>query len=435
MTARRAAGFFMPNREKRIFMTPDLPAPETKSADGEARAAFADFMRGYEAWREENDARLAQIETRLSADAVTEEKVARMEEAMDQAKRRYDRLTLESSRPRLGMPGEETRDPALVEHKAAFDLYVRSGEAAGLKRLEAKALQAGSGPDGGYLVPETVEREVLRRLAGLSPIRAIASMRTISGGLYKRAFSTAGPAAGWVGETAPRPQTASPVLAEMSFPAMELYAMPAATQTLLDDAVVDLDAWIASEVEAAFAEQESAAFVSGDGVSKPQGFLAAATVSNGSWTWGKLGFVATGAPGAFPATDPSDTLVDLVYALKAGYRQNAVFVMNRKTQSAIRKFKDASGNYLWQPPATAGEAATLMQFPVIEAEDMPDIGAGSLSVAFGDFRRGYLVVDRTGLRILRDPYSAKPYVLFYTTKRVGGGVQDYDAIKLLRFGA
>jgi HK97 family phage major capsid protein len=208
--------------------------------------------------------------------------------------------------------------------------------------------------------------------------------------------------------------------------------MPAATQMLLDDAVVDQ--WIAEEVETAFAEQESAAFVSGDGVNKPRGFLASPTVANASWSWGNLGYLATGGP-AFPATNPSDILVELVYALRAGYRQNAAFVMNRKTQGLVRRFKDTNGAYLWQPPASAGAPATLMGFPVVEAEDMPDVAANALAVAFGDFRRGYLVVDRAGVRVLRDPYSAKPYVLFYTTKRVGGGVQDFDAIKLLKFAA
>jgi HK97 family phage major capsid protein len=190
----------------------------------------------------------------------------------------------------------------------------------------------------------------------------------------------------------------------------------------------------ADEVETAFATQEGAAFVNGDGVNRPKGFLAADTVANDVWSWGSLGFVETGAAGGFAATDPADCLIELVYALKAGYRQNASFVMNRRTQSAIRKLKDESGAYLWQPPAVAGQKATLMSFPVVEAEDMPNIEADSFSVAFGDFRRGYLVVDRAGIRVLRDPYSAKPYVLFYTTKRVGGGVQDFDAIKLLKFG-
>ena len=182
--------------------------------------------------------------------------------------------------------------------------------------------------------------------------------------------------------------------------------------------------------------QEGTAFVSGDGTNKPKGFLAYTTVAN---TFvGRGASSATWRPataGDFPASNPSDVLIDLIYALKAGYRQNGVFVMNRKTQATVRKFKDSGGAYLWQPPAIAGGRASLMTFPVIEAEDMPDIAANSYSVAFGDFRRGYLIVDRQGVRVLRDPFSAKPYVLFYTTKRVGGGVQDFDAIKLLKFAA
>jgi HK97 family phage major capsid protein len=216
---------------------------------------------------------------------------------------------------------------------------------------------------------------------------------------------------------------------------MELYAMPAATPTLLEDSAVNIDEWLAGEVEQVFAQQEGTAFVSGDGTNKPKGFLAYTTVANASWSWGNIGYIASGAAGAFAASNPSDVLVDLIYAVKAGYRQNGHFVMNRKTQAVIRKFKDTQGNYLWQPPAQADGRATLMSFPIVEAEDMPDIAANSLAIAFGDFRRGYLVVDRQGLRVLRDPFSAKPYVLFYTTKRVGGGVQDFDAIKVMKFAA
>jgi len=211
--------------------------------------------------------------------------------------------------------------------------------------------------------------------------------------------------------------------------------MPAATQTLLDDSAVNIDEWIASEIDTVFAEQEGTAFVSGNGTTAPKGFLTYTKEEESDWEWGKLGFVLSGAAGAFAASDPSDALVDLVYALKAGYRQNATFVMNRRTQAEVRKLKDDAGNYLWAPPATAGGQATLMGFPVAEAEDMPDIAANSFSIAFGDFRRGYLVVDRMGVRVLRDPYSAKPYVLFYVTKRVGGGVADFDAIKLMKFAA
>ncbi|KAB0264756.1 phage major capsid protein [Microvirga brassicacearum] len=411
-----------------------IPVVETKSTTHDVASAFEDFARAFEAFKDTNDTRLGEIETRLTSDVVTDEKLTRIDAALDDAKKRIDRFMLERSRPPLGVTSDAPRDPAQAEHKAAFHAYMRSGEATGLKRLEEKALSAGSGPDGGYLVPDTVEREVLQRLSGVSPIRAISSVRVISGGQYKRAFSILGPASGWVGETAARPETGGPKLSEMSFPAMELYAMPAATQTLLDDSVVDIDRWIADEVESAFAEQESAAFVHGDGVNKPKGFLAAPTIEDEIWEWGRLGTIQTGGA-TFPATNPSDVLVELIYALKAGYRQNAAFVMNRKTQTAIRKFKDAHGQYLWAPPASLGQSATLMGFPVVEAEDMPDIALNASAVAFGDFKRGYLVVDRAGLRVLRDPYSAKPYVLFYTTKRVGGGVQDYAAIKLLNFAA
>lgn len=412
-------------------MTTANPAPESKAAGADLSLAFDDLRYTLESYRISNDERLAQIESRRGVDPLTEEKMARIDTALDDATRRLDRLTLDRSRPALGR--DEPRDPLVGEHKAAFASYIRSGEAGGLKRLEGKALSAGSGPDGGYLAPSSVESEILRRLSSASPIRSLATVRTISSGTYKKAFSTTGPASGWVGETAARPQTGSPTLAELSFPAMELYAMPAATQTLLDDAIVNIDQWIAEEVESAFAEQEGAAFVSGDGIDKPKGFLAYPTVAETSWSWGNIGVLNTGVAGAFATATPSDILVDLVYALKAGYRQNASFVMNRKTQAQVRKFKDSTGQYLWQPPASVGAPATLMGFPLVEAEDMPNIANNAVALAFGDFRRGYLVVDRAGVRILRDPYSAKPYVLFYTTKRVGGGVQDFAAIKGLKF--
>jgi HK97 family phage major capsid protein len=398
----------------------------------DAVVTHGELMRAFEAFKETNDERLA---AKRGGDVVLEEKLARIDRNIDAQTRRLDEITLKSARPVLGGERTAQRSAAALEHKAAFESYVRSGEASGLRALEVKALSAGSNPDGGYLVPPEVETQIGQRLTAISPIRAIAGQRTISGNVYKKPFMTAGPAVGWVGETDARTQTTSPTLDELSFPAMELYAMPAATATLLEDAAVNIDQWLGQEVEQVFAAQEGTAFVTGDGSNKPKGFLSYTAVDNDSWTWGNLGYVPTGAAGAFPSSSPSDVLVDLVYAVNAGYRQNAVFVMNRKTQSAIRKFKDGQGNYLWQPPAIAGGKASLMTFPVVEAEDMPDIAANALSIAFGDFNRGYLVVDRAGVTVLRDPYTAKPYVLFYTTKRVGGGVQDFDAIKLLKFAA
>ncbi len=410
-------------------------APEHKSGIAYTPRDDYDALRHtFEEFKSTNDERLVALE-RKRGDVLIEEKVDRINAALDLQTKRMDELALRQARPALEGRGKPVSDADSREHKSAFDAYVRGGEAGALRQLETKAMSVGSNPDGGYLVPVELEREIGTRLAAISPIRAISSVREISGSVYKKPFMTAGPATGWVGETDARTQTTSPTLDALSFPAMELYAMPAATATLLDDSAVNIDEWIASEVELTFGVQEGAAFVNGDGTNKPKGFLQYTTVANGSWSWGNLGYVASGAAGAFAASNPSDALVDLIYALKAGYRQNGTFVMNRKTQAAIRKFKDTGGSYLWQPPAQAGGRASLMTFPLIEAEDMPDVGANSLSIAFGDFRRGYLIVDRVGVRVLRDPYSAKPYVLFYTTKRVGGGVQDFDAIKLMKFAA
>ncbi|MBS0536885.1 MAG: phage major capsid protein [Proteobacteria bacterium] len=408
---------------------------ETKSGIPlDAVVTHAEMMRAFEAFKETNDQRLA-LEQKRAGDTLVEEKLARINAALDAQARRLDDMTLKSARPALGFEAKTQRSAHALEHKQAFDAYMRGGDAAGLAALEAKAMSIGSNADGGYTVPDEIEAEIGKRLTAISPIRSIAGVRTISGSVYKKPFMTAGPAVGWVGETDPRSQTASATLDQLSFPAMELYAMPAATANLLEDSAVNIDQWLAQEVEAVFAAQEGAAFVNGDGTNKPKGFLSYTTVANGSWSWGNVGYIASGAAGAFASSNPADALIDLVYALKAGYRQNGNFVMNRRTQAAVRKFKDTTGQYLWQPPAVAGGRASLMTFPVIEAEDMPDIAANSLSIAFGDFSRGYLIVDRAGVSVLRDPYTAKPYVLFYTTKRVGGGIQDFDAIKLMKFAA
>ena len=390
---------------------------------GNVEGMFGEFMQAFEEFKRSNDARLGELEKRGSADVITTDKVERLNQALDNAKAAIDRANIERARPRL----EGGRADAGDEYKEAFAAYVKRGE--------EKALRVGSNPDGGYLVPQETDTAITQLMAALSPIRSIASVRQVSGNVYKKPVTKTGPEAGWVAETGARDETDSAVLDLLSFPTAELYAMPAATAVFLDDAAVDVGQWIAEEVNAAFAQQEGIAFVSGDGTNKPTGFLASTTIAEASWEWGKLGYVATGAAGALPASDPSDVLIDLVYALKAGYRQNASWVMNRKTQGVIRKLKDDGGNYLWQPAATADGKATLMGFDLVEAEAMPDIAANSLSIAFGDFKRGYLVVDRQGVNVLRDPYSAKPYVLFYTTKRVGGGVQNYDAIKLLKFAA
>ena len=406
---------------------------ENKASGTEVADAFDDFMRAFEAYKQTNNERLAQIEDRMGADTVTSEKMARIDAALDEQKRLVDHLAHKAQRPGIGGVNDAF-DPDRMAHKSAFDAYVRKGETHGLASMEKKALTVGTDSEGGYLVPDQTEREIGRLLAEISPMRAISAIREVTGSSYKKPFAITGMTTGWAGETDARPETAAPTLAELEFPAMELYAMPAATGSLLEDSAVDIDSWVAAEVRNAFAEQEGSAFVAGDGVKKPRGFLDYAKVADASWSWGNIGYLPTGVAGGFAASDASDDLVDLVYALKAGHRAKAHWVMNRKTQGEIRKLKDADGTYLWQPPAQAGGQATLMNFPIAEAEDMPDIAADSYSIAFGDFGQGYLIVDRRGIRILRDPYSQKPYVLFYTTKRVGGGVQNFEAIKLLKFG-
>jgi HK97 family phage major capsid protein len=400
---------------------------KTAGPNTEVKQAFDEFLRGFEAFKQSNDERLAGIERR-SADVLAEEKVDRISKALDQQNQRIEALMLAAARPALG--GEKKSfDPALKERKAAFDRYVRKGDANGLDAFELKAMSVGSPGDGGYTVPLEIEQTIDRVLAKASPIRAIASVRQIGGNVYRKPIATAGAATGWVAETDSRPQTDTPPLAVIDFPAMELYAMPAATATLLDDSQVNIEQWLAGEVQIVFAEQEGAAFVSGNGTTQPKGFLSEAIVADASWSWAHLGYIASGADGAFASSNPTDALVSLAYAPKQGYRANGSWVMNRKTESVIRKFKDSTGNYIWQPGAAAGQPPTLLGYPVAEAEDMPDIGSGTYSIAFGDFARGYLIVDRVGIRTLRDPYSAKPYVLFYTTKRVGGGVQNFEAIK------
>jgi len=399
----------------------------------EVKAEFGSFQRTFEAFKSANDQKLREMETRLGADVLTRAQVDRINRALDEHKQRMDELTLSHARPDFSSDSAR-HSPYGREHKAGFDLYMRKGVEQGLHELESKALSVGASADGGYLVPDETERQIDRLLSVASPIRAIAGVQKISGNVYKKPFATSAASTGWVGETAARPQTTTPTLAELSFPAMEIYAMPSATQTILDDAAVDTEAWLADEVQIIFAEQESLAFVSGDGVSKPKGFLSYTNVANASWTWGNVGYLATGVSGAFAASNPSDALVNLIYTLKQGYRANANWVLNRNVQADIRKFKDANGLYLWQPSLQAGQPSTLLGYPVTESEDMPSLGTNSFSIAFGDFKRGYLVVDRLGIRVLRDPYTAKPYVLFYTTKRVGGGVQNFEAIKLLKFG-
>lgn len=400
---------------------------ETKMATpgGEARAAMHEMLAAFESFKDANDRRLDELEAKKACDPILEDKIGRIDAALTDAQGKLERLSQEAARPALGAP--EGKSTAQI----AWGDFLRSGE---LARIEGKALSTGTGADGGHVAPPETEALIERLVREVSPIRQIASVRQSASHTFRKPVSLGGTSSGWVAETASRPQTNTSSLDLLEFPAAELYAMPAATPALLDDALVDMDQWLAEEVRDVFAEAEGAAFVNGNGTNQPMGFLSYTKTPDASASWGEVGYLATGVDGAFPASDPTDALIDLIYAPKAGYRNSGRFVMNKATVSAVRKFKDADGNYIWQPAMAAGQEASLLGYPVTEAEDMPDIGSDSFSIAFGDFERGYLIVDRQGVQVLRDPYSAKPYVLFYTTRRVGGGVQDFNAIKLLKFG-
>ncbi len=325
-----------------------------------------------------------------------------------------------------------------AEHKQAFfGGFIQKGDTDALRSVEMKALSTSTGGDGGYAVPAVIDTEIEKQLRDMSPLRTIVKVKTVETGDYKRLVNTGGTSSGWVGEADSRTETNTPSLEKVDIIPGELYANAAATQRALDDMQFDAEAWLNEQVAEEFAAQEAAAIVNGDGTNKPKGFLTYTTSDEDdtSRAFGTVQHVITGDDGAFPVSDPSDILIDLVHALKARYRQGARFVMNSKTLAAVRKFKDADGNFIWRAGLSEGQADTLLGYPVVECEDMPDVASGALAVAFGNFERAYTLVERTGTRVLRDPYSNKPYVHFYATRRVGGALVNSDALKLLKFSA
>ncbi|MHB9880075.1 phage major capsid protein [Pacificimonas sp. ICDLI1SI03] len=332
-----------------------------------------------------------------------------------------------SRRPALGMKADGGGD----ERKVFADAYLRKGMETA---PELKSLNTATGAEGGYAVPVELDRMIETVMKEASPIRGIANVVTVGSGDYRKLAAVGGFASGWVSETALRAETDAPDFVEIAPPMGELYANPTASQTMLDDAAFDVESWLATEIGREFAFAEGAAFVGGTGVNMPRGFLDYASTAEGDGVraFGTLQHVDTGVDGALA---DGDALIDLVHSLKASHRQGAAFVMNSSTLSMVRKLKDGDGNFLWRPGLTEGAAATLLGYPVVEAEAMPDVATDAASIAFGNFRAGYVIAERAATRILRDPYTHKPFVHFYATKRVGGAVVNSEAIKLLRFSA
>lgn len=317
----------------------------------------------------------------------------------------------------------------VAEHKTAFMHFVRKGKDDGLAELQQKALQTGVEGDGGYAVPEELDRNILALLRNVSPMRQVCSQITVSTPDYKKLVSTGGAGSGWVGEVAARPATGTPTLAQIAAVMGEIYANPQATQASLDDIFFDAEAWLNSEVAREFAEKEGSAFLLGDGTNKPKGLLAyaMATTADSARAFGTLQKIHSGTAGDFDADD----LIKLLYNLKAGYRSGATWMMPTMTMFKARTFKETTGQYIWQPGLQAGQPATLLGYGITENEDMPAVAADANAVLFGDFKRAYTIVDRIGTRVLRDPYTNKPNVGFYTTKRVGGMLTDSQAVKVL----
>jgi HK97 family phage major capsid protein len=365
------------------------------------------------------------LEQSFEAFQEDEDGVATLRAELDQLKAKIAAGVIAVQRPALdGVKSAEVS--SFVEQ------YIRRGIESG---LETKAIGSATDAIGGYAVPEEIDRVIDETLVAISPIRSIANVVKVGSAGYRKLIANGGTPSGWVGFEAARPETATPTFTEVVPASGELYANPAASQQMLDDAMFDVEKWLAHEIATEFARAEGKAFVSGTGVTQPLGFLASpnAATADAARPMGTLQFLGAGTAGAFPASNPADKLIDLVQTLRSPYRQGAVFVMNSATAAAERKFKTADGAFMFQPSLAAGQPATLLGYPLIEAEDMPDIAANSLSIAFGNFKAGYVIAERKATTILRDPYTHKPYVHFYATKRIGGQVVNSEAIKLLKF--
>ncbi|MEL7217011.1 MAG: phage major capsid protein [Pseudomonadota bacterium] len=356
----------------------------------------------------------------------TEANVAALRQDVDEVKARLDKVSRAASRPAIG-----GSTMAASEVKGFVDGYLRRG-----RETEVKSISGASPSDGGYAVPQQIDAIIARELHEISPIRSIAQIVQTGTSGYRKLVATGGTASGWVSETAGRPETDTPNFAEIAPPTGDLYANPAASQAMLDDAAFDIETWLANEIAIEFARAEGAAFVGGSGIDQPEGFLSVptSTVDDSVRAFGTLQYVGSGDSDGFDAS-PEAKLIDLIHSMKAGHRQGASFVMNSATLATVRKLKTADGAFLWQPGMVEGQPDRLLGYPVVEAEDMPDVASGEFPIAFGNFRHGYLIAERSATQVLRDPFSNKPFVHFYATKRVGGKVLDSNAIKLLKIEA
>jgi HK97 family phage major capsid protein len=382
----------------------------------------------WEQFKAVNDQRLRDIERKGAADPLDVLQLGKINDALDGYKDRLARMEVAVARPDTMLGASFGDNGASSEHKQAFCHYLRKGADANLQAIEKKALSIGSDPDGGYLVTSTMSQTIVKTVFESSPMRQLAAVETISTDSLELIEDRNSAVAGWTSETGSVSDTATPQIGKKTIPVHELYAQPKATQKLIDDASINVEAWLADKLADIFSRTENTAFVSGNGVGQPRGIL---TYTAGT-SWGQIQQVISASDGAVTA----DSLFNLYYALKETYAARASFLMNRAVVKAVRLLKEATTNqYLWAPGLSAGVPDTLLGAPVHQASDMPTAATGSLSIALGDFSAAYQIVDRVGIRTLRDPFTDKPFVKFYTTKRVGGDVVNFDAVKLMKLSA
>lgn len=403
----------------------------------EVKSAAETLARAFEDYKSVNDLRLHELESKGNSDPLLNDRLGRLDQVMNKLQDEVSTVKTVLKRPALGgaaalQSGEE------CDYKQGFLRYVTKGAESDLQTLHTKDMSVVNDPSGGYMVPTEMSQRIVNRQFDTTPLRQLATVMTVTSEAVEMLRDTNEPDAVWASELATRSDTTEGTLGRIRIPVHELHAQPRATQKLLDDAVINVEEWLINKVADKFARRENNAFVVGDGVAQPRGFASYATQATGdnSRSWGVLEHVITGVDGAFPTTNPADVLITLMHKLRVGYMSNATWLMPRAVAEQIRRFKENSTNaYLWQPGLQAGNPATLLGFPIQLAEDMPAPTAGSLSLAFGNFAEGYTIVDRVGIRVLRDPYTAAPFVRFRCNKRVGGDVTNFEAIKFLRFSA
>ncbi|WP_334473712.1 phage major capsid protein [Arsenophonus sp. PmNCSU2021_1] len=383
-----------------------------------------ELQQKFDTFKEKNNKRLDAIEAEKGKLAGELETLNQKLSELDETKAALEEELKAIKRP-IGGPV-----PEVSEHKAAFLAFLRKGKEDNLRTLEQKALKISVDEDRGYAVPEELDRSILSLLQDEIVMRREATTIIVSGSHYKKLVNLGGTSSGWIGETDARPETNTSKLAQIEPLMGEIYGNPQATQTMLDDAFFNVEQWINSELALEFSEQEEVAFTKGDGKKKPKGFLAYESSAEDDKTrkFGKLEHIVSGH-----ATNvTADAVIKLVYTLRKAHRNGAKFMLNNKTLFTIRTLKDTEGNYLWRPGLELGQPSTLLGYGLAENEQMPDIAADAKAIAFGNFKRGYTIVDRIGTRILRDPYTKKPFVCFYTTRRTGGMLTDSQAIKLMK---